>query len=535
MTTTEDGSISHIGATDADLEPGEKVGEYVVTSKIGEGGFGSVFRAEHPLIGKQVAIKVLNRQYSSDPAMVQRFVAEARAVNQIRHRNIIDIFSFGRLPDGRHYYVMEFLDGRPLDQYVQQRGRIPLGEAIAILRGVARALDAAHGKGIAHRDLKPENVFLAFDEQGGIHPKLLDFGIAKLLTTPTTGDAKPSFKTRTGAPIGTPYYMSPEQCRGRDVDHRTDIYAFGCVSYRMLTGVYPFDGPDYMEILIKQINEEPRPPSHLVAELPMPVDDVVSWMLRKDPAERPPNLLSAVRALEQAAVNAGIAVPAEASASASHTAPSGRFAAPSPTPSPRTPGSPSNTSTADTLAADSQVLVTAAQRSRGGGKALAAVLALAVLGGGGYVAYTQIGATRGGEQATTAAPVATAAPRPEPPPAAPAASPPVEDRLVELAITGAPEGTEVLGPTGPIGVAPGRVQLPRSEEKVLLTFRAPGYKPATREVEPSEDGQLEVMLEALPPDHAVKKKRGAGKKKSAGDAASDEPGGDGKNTIEDPF
>src|SRR6185503_6762201 len=159
---------------------------------------------------------------------------------------------------------------------------------------------------------------------------------------------------------------SPEQCRGRDVDHRTDIYAFGCVTYRMLTGVYPFDGPDYMEILMKQINQEPYPPSDLVADLPASVDAVVSWMLRKDPAERPPNLIGAVRALEESA---------EASASASHTAPSGRFAAPSPTPSPmKTPGRPGAAAahaTADTLAADSQEValpVTSPPRARGGGR-----------------------------------------------------------------------------------------------------------------------------------------------------------------------
>src|SRR5688572_1132212 len=139
-----------------DLEAGAKVGEYVVEEKIGEGGFGTVFRAAHPLIGKQVAIKVLSRRFSADPEMVSRFVAEARAVNQIRHRNIIDIFAFGQLEDGRHYYVMELLDGATLDAHLEQVGRMGLEEAVPILRSLAKALDAAHAKGIAHRDLKPE-------------------------------------------------------------------------------------------------------------------------------------------------------------------------------------------------------------------------------------------------------------------------------------------------------------------------------------------------------------------------------------------
>ena len=160
MTEGLDQSVRVIGADDADLQVGQQVGEYVVEAKIGEGGFGTVFRAAHPLIGKRVAIKVLNRQFSAQADMVSRFVAEARAVNQISHRNIIDIFSFGQLEDGRHYYIMEYLTGQPLDTYLEGCGRMSLPVAIPILRSVAAALDAAHTKGIAHRDLKPENVYL---------------------------------------------------------------------------------------------------------------------------------------------------------------------------------------------------------------------------------------------------------------------------------------------------------------------------------------------------------------------------------------
>src|ERR1041384_588251 len=148
LVTTEPSSNEPkaIGADDRDLEPGQPVGEYVIEGKLGQGGFGTVFKAAHPLIGKVVAIKVLNRQYSAQPEMVSRFVAEARAVNQIRNRFIIDIFGFGQLDDGRHYYVMEFLDGAPLDDSLERNGRLPLADAIPILRAVARALDAAHAK-----------------------------------------------------------------------------------------------------------------------------------------------------------------------------------------------------------------------------------------------------------------------------------------------------------------------------------------------------------------------------------------------------
>jgi serine/threonine-protein kinase len=283
-----------IGANDQDLAVGQEVGEYRIEGTLGKGGFGTVYGAVHPLIGKRVAIKVLARKYSADEEIVSRFVAEARAVNQIRHRNIIDIFSFGALSDGRHYYVMEYLDGEPLDAHIRNHGPMPLDEALPVLRSIARALDAAHAKGIAHRDLKPENIFLAEDADGSRFPKLLDFGIAKLLAP--EDDVR--HKTGTGVPIGTPYYMSPEQCRGREVDHRTDIYSFGIVTYRLLTGTFPFEGDDYMELLVKQMNDEPPPPSSRNAALTPHVDEAIAWMMRKDRAQRPPNVIEGVNALD---------------------------------------------------------------------------------------------------------------------------------------------------------------------------------------------------------------------------------------------
>jgi serine/threonine-protein kinase len=284
-------------AGELDLAEGQKVGEYVVESKIGQGGFGSVFSATHPLIGKRAAIKVLSRKYSADPEVVSRFVAEARAVNQIRDRHIIDIFGFGELEDGRSYYVMEYLEGEPLDEHLSQGSGMPLDDAVPVLRSVARALDAAHAAGIAHRDLKPANIFLVHEPDGSVFPKLLDFGIAKLLGE----NAGSMHRTGTGVPIGTPYYMSPEQCRGQAVDHRTDIYSFGCVAYELLTGQLPFPGDNHLEVLMKQTLEEPAPPSSIVPELGTAVDDAIAWMMRKDPADRPATLTAAIAALEEAA------------------------------------------------------------------------------------------------------------------------------------------------------------------------------------------------------------------------------------------
>ncbi len=286
------GEPTAVGASDQELATDQEVGEFRVECVLGRGGFGTVYRAVHPLIGKQVAIKVLARRYAADPDIVSRFVSEARAVNQIRHRNIIDIFAFGQLADGRHYYVMECLEGMTLEARLKQ-GPLPLAEALPILHAIARALDAAHAKGIAHRDLKPENIFLASDDEG-THPKLLDFGIAKLLAP--EGDVR--HRTNTGIPIGTPYYMSPEQCRGRDVDHRTDVYSFGIVAFRALTGTYPFEGDDYMELLVKQMNEEPPLASSRNRALPPSCDAAIAWMMHKDPAKRPATVVDGFAAID---------------------------------------------------------------------------------------------------------------------------------------------------------------------------------------------------------------------------------------------
>jgi eukaryotic-like serine/threonine-protein kinase len=305
---------------DPDLDVGQVIGEYQIEEKVGQGGFGTVYRAVHPLIGKVVAIKVLARKFSADPEMISRFIAEARSVNQIRHRHIIDIFLFGSLPDGRAYYVMEYLDGEALDALIDREKRLTLAQALPILRAIARALDAAHAKGVTHRDLKPENVFLVRDaDSGEVWPKLLDFGIAKLMGN----EEAQKHKTRTGIPIGTPFYMSPEQCRGKDVDHRTDYYAFGIVAYQMLTGVHPIDADDYMEIMIKQLNDEPVAPSTLVPELPAEVDDAIAWLMKKRREERPPNLMTAMKLFDDIAERNGIAVPRATQAFDSVTPPPG--------------------------------------------------------------------------------------------------------------------------------------------------------------------------------------------------------------------
>ncbi len=284
----------------AELEPGDLVGEYIVCQKLGEGGFGAVYEAAHPIIGKRAAVKVLHAQYSADEAVTSRFVAEARAVNQIRHKNIVDIFSFGDLSDGRHYYVMELLEGVPLDAYLERAGCLPIDECLSILHPIAKALAAAHDAGILHRDLKPENVYLEIDDDQTVRPKILDFGLAKLLVQGSV----PVHKTRSGTPMGSPRYMSPEQCRGVPVDHRTDIYAFGCIAYRMLTGVLPFDAGTALELMMAHVSRQPAAPSQISVTNGV-FDEPLLKMLEKQPEDRPQSMLDAYESLVAAAARTG--------------------------------------------------------------------------------------------------------------------------------------------------------------------------------------------------------------------------------------
>jgi len=266
-------------ASSSDLPAGFAVGEYRIEGVAGRGGMGVVYAAVQPVIEKKVAIKVLNAQLSSDRELVRRFVDEARAVNRIGHENIIDIFSFGQLPDGRQYFVMEYLDGATLAARLN-RGDLSPSDFPNVLVQICEALEAAHAKKIVHRDLKPENVWISASSKGRPRVKLLDFGIAKLLET---GERT---ITDVGAVMGTPHFMSPEQCNGRGVDHRTDIYAMGVLMYRLFAGQLPIQGQTYAEILAKQIVVTPEPPSTL-APLPPALDRLIMSCLAKEPAARP--------------------------------------------------------------------------------------------------------------------------------------------------------------------------------------------------------------------------------------------------------
>ena len=286
------------GPPQPDLLIGQTIGNYLVTQKLGEGGMGSVYLAEHPSIGKKVALKVLHSEFSNNQEVAARFFHEAKAVNDIGHPNIVDVVDFGIIQAGGGrdqlvYFIMEYLAGVTLSQLIRSDSPLPPERALMIALQVADALSASHKCGIVHRDLKPDNIILLQRGRERDFVKLLDFGIAKL----TGGGAMGSHRTRTGIVMGTPAYMSPERCEGRDsVDLRTDVYALGIVMYEMLTGRVPFLGDGYGEILVQHLTQRPTPPSQFRMLAPH-VEIVVMKALEKRADMRYPTMDEFMRAM----------------------------------------------------------------------------------------------------------------------------------------------------------------------------------------------------------------------------------------------
>lgn len=265
---------------------GSLIGQYRVLGKLGEGGMGIVFEAVHEAIERHVAIKVLHAEYAKDPEFAKRFVNEARAVNRVDHPGLVQISDYGQLADGAAYIVMEYIKGETLRGRLQRAGgRLPTADAVKLSLQLADCLAAAHAEGIVHRDLKPENVMIIRSPRRGEgeRTKLLDFGIAKLFE-----DSREHIKTRTNAVMGTPVYMSPEQCRGAgSVDHKSDVYSLGVMMYLMVAGQPPFSGEGLGEILGKHMYEDPPKLALLAKSTPMQLVELVHRMLRKNKNQRP--------------------------------------------------------------------------------------------------------------------------------------------------------------------------------------------------------------------------------------------------------
>jgi serine/threonine-protein kinase len=274
---------------DRQLARGERVGEHQILDVVGRGAFGTVYRAVHPVLEREVAIKVLHT--SDDPGVAQRFIDEARAIHRIRHPNLVEVSGFGELPNGQLYYAMELLTGRTLAAELEAQGAFEPELALHVLSALADALDAAHAQGVLHRDLKPDNVFIDGALELGCRVKLLDFGIAKLL-----GEGS-AVRTRSGMLIGTPAYMSPEQCGGEAMDERSDVYALGVIAFELFTGKRPFPGKTVRETMAQHMFDPPPRASEHKAGLPSSLDAALFAMLSKVPAERPNSAGAAVKAL----------------------------------------------------------------------------------------------------------------------------------------------------------------------------------------------------------------------------------------------
>ncbi|HEY5945166.1 MAG TPA: serine/threonine-protein kinase, partial [Kofleriaceae bacterium] len=263
---------------------GQVIGSYRIVAELGRGGMGMVYRAEHVQLGRPAALKMLLPALSSDPAIVQRFFNEARAASAIDHPGIVEVYDFGTHTDGSAYIVMALLKGESLETRLKRGPVSPLEGASWIVQVLA-ALAAAHARGIVHRDLKPDNIFLVPNElvPGGTQTKLLDFGIAKLADDKAAG-----VKTQTGMMIGTPAYMSPEQCMGRsDLDHRTDIYSIGCILYHVLCGRPPFLSEHGTGMIIAaQMRDTPADPRSLNPTISPPLAAIVLRCLEKEPSAR---------------------------------------------------------------------------------------------------------------------------------------------------------------------------------------------------------------------------------------------------------
>jgi tRNA A-37 threonylcarbamoyl transferase component Bud32 len=273
---------------------------YRIIRKLGEGGMGAVYLAEHVVIEKKFALKVLAPELARRSDLVARFLQEARSASRIGHENVIDIMDFGQSPEGLVYIAMEFLDGKDLGEIVRRKGAMEWSQARGIVLQICRALRAAHDKGIVHRDMKPENIFLIAREGQPHFVKILDFGIAKVMGLDPNGPRL----TRTGMIFGTPEYMAPEQAEGKDTDHRADIYAVGCILYHLITGQTPFIAESFMTMLTKHLMEEPVPPSARRPDLPI-TPDMDALVLKALEKERDKRWQSMAELLEAVAACAG--------------------------------------------------------------------------------------------------------------------------------------------------------------------------------------------------------------------------------------
>ena len=281
------GGPMHAPADPADNLINTMIGGCHIVAKIGEGGMGAIYRARHEALRKDVVVKILPPESAANPRTVERFKREAIAAAKLEHPNIVQVLNVGTTDRGLHFIVMQYVDGKNLEDTIQERGRHPWKEAVRIVQEIARGLTAAHKAGVIHRDIKADNILIT--PQGVV--KLADFGLAKDLNS----DMK---LTADGAMIGTPLYMAPEIGRVKEIDGRVDVYSLGVTFYYLLTGIQPFRAFPAIEILSAKAHDKLKPPEQMVPDLPEPVRNVLGKMLEKDRDKRYADCDVLVRDLE---------------------------------------------------------------------------------------------------------------------------------------------------------------------------------------------------------------------------------------------
>jgi serine/threonine protein kinase len=317
ITRLPSGSLAH-ETTLVDREGDPLLGstiarKYRIDTKLGAGGMGAVYQATRLLIGDVVAVKILHSE-QRDPTAPERFRREAHAAARLKHPNAVNIYDFGVTDDGLQYLVMELVEGESLRRIIKEQGPVTPSASVEITNQVCAALDEAHRHSIIHRDIKPDNIIVNVTATG-LRVKVLDFGIAKLR------DDVAGNLTQTGSTLGTPHYMSPEQCLGEELDSRADIYSLGVVLYEMLTGTVPFNSPTPAAVVVQHVNQSPAPPRVLNASIPASVESTVLHALEKRRENRPQSAGALAQELADAVRNPTLlARPSTANGSASQFA-----------------------------------------------------------------------------------------------------------------------------------------------------------------------------------------------------------------------
>ena len=411
---------------------------------------GAVYAAEHTLLMRPAAVKVLLPELSQNQDIVARFFNEARAATAIRHPSIVEIYDFGYHLDGSAYIAMEYLQGESLAARMA-RGRMAPTTVLVIARQLSGALSAAHAKGIVHRDLKPDNVFLVPDPEvpGGERIKLLDFGIAKLAV-----DQQCPSQTRTGAVMGTPTYMAPEQCRGVAVDHRADLYSIGCIIFEAYTGRPPFVGEGSGDVLAAHIYMQPPTIASIIGAAPAEVETLVQRLLVKNPTHRMQSAHELIHAIDVASGNTHRTGPR---AAASYGPGGTGFAAPT------TLSGASRVNTVASLARSRAALFVA----------LAAVAVASVVIA--VLAHNAVSSETAPAKFSIATAEASApAPAPKPQPQQ-AIAPQLSPMTIEVTIDSKPAGAEIVLNNVVLGKTPYHGSLPRKDDTIALIVRLAGY------------------------------------------------------------